>query len=85
MNQWAAEDWLDKSMCSKRKECNVFVLNGVPKGVMEFAMRSSTNILATPDNLRRWKKIANDSCKMCAKPNSPPHKAKLMNILNAWE
>ena len=30
---------------------------GVPKGVMEWAMRSSTNILATPDNLKRWKKV----------------------------
>ena len=48
-------------------------------------MRSSTNILATPDNLRRWKKIANDSCKMCAKPNFPPHKATLMHILNMCE
>ena len=45
-------------------------------------MRSSTNILATPDNLRRWNKIASYNCKMCAKPNSPPHKATLLHILN---
>ena len=48
-------------------------------------MRSSTNILATPDNLKRWNKIANDSCKMCSKPNRPPHKATLMHILNMCE
>ena len=28
----------------------------VPHGVMSFAVRSSTNSLATPDNLARWKK-----------------------------
>ena len=42
---------------------------GVPKGVMEWAMRSSTNILATPDNLKRWKKVRSDLCKMCQVPN----------------
>ena len=38
---------------------------GVPKGVMSFAMRSTTNTLATPDNLRRWKKTRSDICTMC--------------------
>ena len=61
------------------------IIFGVPKGVMEFAMRASTNILATPDNLRRWKKIASDNCKMCAKPNYPPRKATLLHILNMCE
>ena len=60
-------------------------LYGVPKGVMEFAMRSSTNILATPDNLKRWNKTRSDYCKMCTKPNSPPHKATLFHILNMCE
>ena len=32
------------------------IIYGVPRGVMGFAMRSATNTLATPDNLRRWKK-----------------------------
>ena len=58
------------------------LIYGVPKGVMEFAMRSSTNTLATPDNLKRWKIARSDVCKMCQKPNSPPHKATLFHILN---
>ena len=61
------------------------IIYGVPKGVMEFAMRSSTNTLATPDNLKRWKKINNDNCKMCYKPNTHPHKATLFHILNHCE
>ena len=61
------------------------MIYGVPKGVMEFAMRSSTNTLATPDNLKRWKKINNDNCKMCYKPNTHPHKATLFHILNHCE
>ena len=39
------------------------IIYGVPKGVMAFAMRSSTNTLATPDNLKRWKMVVSDSCK----------------------
>ena len=61
------------------------IIYGVPKGVMEFAMRSSTNTLATPDNLKRWKKVNNDNCKMCYKPNTHPHKATLFHILNHCE
>ena len=53
------------------------IIFGVPKGVMEFAKRSSTNIFATQENLMRWDTIANDT-KMYAKPNSPPHKATLL-------
>ena len=40
------------------------LIYGVPRGVMQFAMRSSTNTLATADNLKRWKKTTNDNCKM---------------------
>lgn len=58
------------------------IIYGVPKGVMQFAMRSATNCLATPDNLKRWKKVNSDSCKMCAKPSTRPHKATLFHILN---
>ena len=57
----------------------------VPNGVMEFAMRSATNILADPDNLNRWNKTRSDNCKLCAKPNSPPYKATLFHILNMYE
>ena len=58
------------------------IIYGVPRGVMGFAMRSATNTLATPDNLRRWKKTQNDTCKMCKKPNTRPSKATLFHILN---
>ena len=58
---------------------------GVPKGVMEFAMRSSTNILATPDNLKRWGKTRNENCQMCLRMNSYPRKATLFHILNNCE
>ena len=49
---------------------------------MEFAMRSSTNILATPDNLKRWGKVRSDNCKMCLSTSRFPHKATLFHILN---
>ena len=45
-------------------------------------MRSSTNILATPDNLKRWKKTRNANCQMCTNLNTYPHKATLFHILN---
>ena len=37
----------------------------VPRGVMAFAARVTTNSLATPDNLARWGKIGNTQCKIC--------------------
>ena len=37
----------------------------VPRGVMSFAMRALTNSLATPDNLARWEKVVDPTCKMC--------------------
>ena len=49
---------------------------------MAFAMRSSTNTLATPDNLKRWKKVVSDSCQMCRQPGRPPAKATLHHQLN---
>jgi hypothetical protein len=58
------------------------IIFGVPKGVMSFAMRSTTNTLATPDNLKRWKKVKNDDCKMCKKPDRPAAKATLHHQLN---
>ena len=53
---------------------------GVPRGVMQFAMRSATNTLATPDNLKRWKKSPNDHCTMCKRPSTRPSKATLFHI-----
>ena len=58
------------------------IIFGVPKGVMAFAMRSATNTLATPDNLKRWKKTASDNCQMCRQPGRPPAKATLHHQLN---
>jgi hypothetical protein len=55
---------------------------GVPRGVMSFAMRSSTNILATPDNLKRWKKARSDNCLMCYQQDKPPSKCTLHHLLN---
>ena len=48
-------------------------------------MRSSTNILATPDNLKRWGKTRNENCQMCLRLTSFPHKATLFHILNNCE
>ena len=45
-------------------------------------MRASTNTLATPDNLKRWKVSRSDTCKMCLSPTSRPQKATLFHILN---
>ena len=52
---------------------------------MQFAIRSSTNTLATADNLKRLKKTTNDNCKMCLKPNTRPKKATLFHILNHFD
>ena len=58
------------------------IIYGVPKGVMAFAMRAATNTLATPDNLKRWKKVRNDDCLMCKNQDRPACKATLHHILN---
>ena len=36
----------------------------VPRGVMGFATRAATNSLAIPDNLFRWSKRVDSSCKV---------------------
>ena len=56
----------------------------VPRGVMGFAMRASTNSLATPDNLSRWGKVVDPSCKLCMVDGQPNTKvtATLGHILN---
>ena len=38
----------------------------VPRGVMAWMARASTNSLASPDNLARWKKIVDAKCPLCA-------------------
>ena len=51
---------------------------------MSFALRASTNSLATPDNLARWGKVVDPSCKLCLVPDQPSSKttATLGHILN---
>ena len=40
----------------------------LPKGVLGWAARAATNSLATPDNLFRWGKRVDSSCKLCQSP-----------------
>ena len=51
---------------------------------MSFAMRASTTSLATPDNLARWSKVIDASCKLCLAPGQPNTKTlgTLGHILN---
>ena len=48
----------------------------VPKGILSFALKASTNCLNTPDNLKRWgmKQLAN--CALCK------NYCTLLHILN---
>ena len=78
-------DFLNLLISEKSNVAWKSFIYGVPKGVMEFAMRSSTNILATPDNLRRWGRVRNDNCQMCSSMTRFPHKATLFHILNNCE
>ena len=47
----------------------------VPRGVMAWAVRASTNTLATPDNLARWGRPVSLKCLMegCNSPNTLGH------------
>jgi hypothetical protein len=56
----------------------------VPRGVMSFAMRASTNSLATPDNLARWGKVVDATCRQCNVPDQPNTRttATLGHLLN---
>ena len=51
---------------------------------MSFAMRASTNALATPDNLARWGKVVDTSCQLCSNDEQPQRRttATLGHILN---
>ena len=41
----------------------------VPRNVMAFAARLSTNSLASPNNLKRWGKRKIGTCPLCSSPN----------------
>ena len=49
----------------------------LPKGVLGWAARAATQSLATPDNLFRWGKRVDSSCKLCKSP-----KCTLQHITN---
>ena len=78
----AQGDFLQLLISEKSNVTWKSIIYGVPKGVMEFALRSSTNTLATPDNLKRWKRGRSDLCQMCIGKSNFPHKATLFHILN---
>ena len=52
------------------------MIHNLPKGILPFALKATTNTLNTPDNLRRWgmKKLAN--CSLCG------NHCTLLHILN---
>ena len=52
------------------------VVYNLPKGILPFALKATTNTLNTPDNLQRWgkKKLAN--CSLCG------NHCTLLHILN---
>ena len=45
----------------------------MPKGVLSFAIRASTNSLPSLDNLRRWRKVRSSDCKHCRSPCTLKH------------
>ena len=54
------------------------IIRRVPRTVMSFAIRSSTNSLATPDNLKRWGKRRISDCPLCSNIGTLEH------ILNGY-
>ena len=48
----------------------------IPKGILPFALKASTNTLNTPDNLRRWGKRRLANCSICGNHGT------LLHILN---
>ena len=56
-------DFLNLLISEKTNVAWKSIIYGVPNGVMELALRSSTNTLATVVNLKRWKKIRSDTSK----------------------
>ena len=44
--------------------------NNIPKGILSFALKSTTNTLNTPDNLRRWGVRKIGKCLLCGNKNA---------------
>ena len=49
------------------------VVRNVPRGVLSFALRSATNSLPSPDNLRRWGKRNVSTCPLCLNHGTLQH------------
>ena len=49
------------------------IINNVPRGVLSFALNSSTNTLPTPDNLKRWGKRMVSVCPSCGNHGTLEH------------
>ena len=49
------------------------IVKNVPRGVMSFALRSVTNCLPTPDNLKRWGKRQVSKCPLCSNNGTLEH------------
>ena len=52
------------------------IAHNVPRGILSFALKASTNCLNTPDNLKRWDKKQLANCVLCKKY------CTLLHILN---
>ena len=49
------------------------IIYNIPKGVLSFALNSTTNTLPTPDNLRRWGKRTVSVCPLCSNHGTLEH------------
>ena len=59
-------------LLQEEKECVTWqsIARKVPRNVMAFAARLSTNSLASPDNLKRWGKRKMGTCPLCSATNA---------------
>ena len=49
------------------------IIYNIPRGVLSFALNSTTNTLPTPDNLRRWGKRVVSVCPLCSNQGTLEH------------
>ena len=49
------------------------IIRQVPRGVLSFAIKASTNTLATPDNLKRWNIRISSHCPLCKNTGTLQH------------
>ena len=54
----------------EEQECNTdwqSMIHCLPRGLLAFAARATSNSLPSPDNLARWKKLVSPKCPLCDK------------------